>query len=82
MEKRSSGALNLSRMFSSFLRADIDDCADQPCLNGGTCLDEVNDYTCICAVGYTGENCNIGKNGVYFSEFITTRKIFQFIAAL
>ena len=40
---------------------DIDDCADQPCLNGGTCIDGVNDYICICADGYTRENCSIGK---------------------
>ena len=41
--------------------SDINDCADQPCLNGGTCIDEVNDYTCRCADGYTGKNCSIGK---------------------
>ena len=48
---------------SSFLfSADIDNCVDQPCLNGGTCIDSVNDFTCVCAVGYTGKNCSIGKN--------------------
>ena len=42
--------------------ADIDDCAVQLCHNGGTCIDAVNDYTCICADGYTGKNCSTGKN--------------------
>ena len=41
--------------------SDIDDCADQPCLNGGSCIDSVNDYTCRCADGYSGKNCSIGK---------------------
>ena len=59
----SLGALNLFSMFTLFLE-DIDNCTDQPCLNGGTCIDSVNDYTCKCAVGYTGKNCSIGKNKV------------------
>ena len=52
---------------------DIDECADKPCLNGGTCVDGVNDYTCVCAVGYTGENCGIGKNimGKLFKQSVT-----------
>ena len=44
--------------------ADIDDCASQPCQNGATCIDAVNDYTCNCVDGYTGKNCSIGKNRV------------------
>ena len=49
----------------------IDDCSVQPCLNGGTCIDAVNDYTCRCASGYTGKNCGVGKNRVsVFSSFV------------
>ena len=40
---------------------DVDDCASGPCLNGGTCTDDVNGYTCKCAVGYGGLNCTTGK---------------------
>ena len=32
---------------------DIDFCASQPCLNGGTCIDTVNGYTCNCTGNYT-----------------------------
>ena len=39
---------------------DIDDCSPNPCQNGGTCSDEVNNYTCSCVAGYTGYNCSIG----------------------
>ena len=41
---------------------DVDDCADNPCQNGGNCTDGVNDYNCTCAAGYTGRNCSIGNN--------------------
>ena len=39
---------------------DIDDCDPNPCQNGGTCTDGVNNYRCSCAAGYTGYNCSIG----------------------
>ncbi|XP_036362567.1 protein jagged-1b-like isoform X5 [Octopus sinensis] len=28
-----------------------------PCLNGGTCVEEINGYFCRCAYGYTGPKC-------------------------
>ena len=40
---------------------DIDDCAAQPCLNGGVCTDKVNGYQCSCSDGYAGVNCQTGK---------------------
>ena len=40
---------------------EIDNCADDPCKNGGQCVDGVNKYSCSCARGFTGENCNISK---------------------
>ena len=46
-------------LISLFL--DIDDCESSPCQNGGTCIDEVNYYTCICNPGYIGPDCEIGR---------------------
>jgi hypothetical protein len=40
---------------------DIDDCQNTPCRNNATCTDHVNNYTCTCASGFTGRNCQIGK---------------------
>ncbi|XP_072033284.1 CUB and sushi domain-containing protein 3-like [Amphiura filiformis] len=37
----------------------IDDCAQDPCLNGGTCQDGINEYQCRCSAGYTGTVCEI-----------------------
>ncbi|XP_030623800.1 protein crumbs homolog 2a [Chanos chanos] len=36
---------------------DVDDCVDSPCQNGGTCVDGVNHYTCICPPEYSGTRC-------------------------
>ena len=33
---------------------DIDDCVTARCVNGATCVDGVNQYSCTCNVGFTG----------------------------
>ncbi|XP_072268563.1 coagulation factor VII [Pyxicephalus adspersus] len=37
--------------------SDVDDCLSKPCLNGGTCSDEIQSYVCTCPEGYEGRNC-------------------------
>ena len=37
--------------------SDINDCQFNPCMNGGTCIDGVNLFTCTCAPGYNGDTC-------------------------
>lgn len=32
----------------------IDDCEDNDCENGATCIDGINNYTCFCPSYYTG----------------------------
>ena len=39
---------------------DIDECQSIPCFNEATCVDGVNEYTCECQPGYTGEHCDTG----------------------
>jgi len=40
---------------------DIDDCDPNPCANGGECVDGVDSYTCNCAPGFTGPDCETGE---------------------
>ncbi|KAI0242791.1 hypothetical protein LSAT2_011097 [Lamellibrachia satsuma] len=40
---------------------DTNECASNPCQNGGTCNDEVNKYSCDCGLGYAGVNCQIDE---------------------
>ncbi len=39
----------------------VDECMSEPCENGGSCSDGVNNYTCSCLPGYTGANCDTGQ---------------------
>jgi hypothetical protein len=34
-----------------------DDCADEPCQNGGHCVDGLDSYQCMCAPGFEGPAC-------------------------
>eukprot|EP00057_Strongylocentrotus_purpuratus_P022288 XP_011676762.1 PREDICTED: fibropellin-3-like [Strongylocentrotus purpuratus] len=43
---------------------DIDECGrGNPCLNGASCINTPGSYTCECADGYTGNNCETGIGG-------------------
>ena len=37
--------------------AAVDECVSIPCMNGATCVDGINTYTCRCDNGYMGLNC-------------------------
>lgn len=39
---------------------DVDDCTDTSCVRG-TCVDGINEFTCICDTGFTGDTCDTGK---------------------
>ncbi|KAJ0179731.1 hypothetical protein K1T71_004322 [Dendrolimus kikuchii] len=36
---------------------EVDLCYSSPCVNNGTCVRREGGYTCVCAAGYTGVNC-------------------------
>ena len=35
----------------------IDNCVDNACLNGASCVNGINSYTCSCTSGWTGNLC-------------------------
>lgn len=37
------------------------ECLSNPCLNEGTCIEQVNGYQCRCMPGYTGTRCETSK---------------------
>lgn len=40
---------------------DIDECASNPCAAGGTCVDQVDGFECICPEQWVGATCQLGK---------------------
>uniref|UniRef100_A0A8C7TIQ0 Uncharacterized protein n=1 Tax=Oncorhynchus mykiss TaxID=8022 RepID=A0A8C7TIQ0_ONCMY len=37
--------------------SNINECGSSPCLNGGTCVDEMNQFSCTCTKGWAGATC-------------------------
>ncbi|KAK3575952.1 hypothetical protein CHS0354_019270 [Potamilus streckersoni] len=37
----------------------LNECANHPCKNGGSCVNQINGYSCTCPAGYVGHNCTI-----------------------
>jgi len=54
---------------------DDDDCTPNPCQNGGACIDGINSYTCTCATGYIGTNCETGIYGVQMEVELPFAKV-------
>lgn len=44
-----------------FSPADVDDCQSEPCENGGTCVDKVDSFLCLCLPSYGGDTCEKGE---------------------
>ncbi|XP_062902207.1 sushi, nidogen and EGF-like domain-containing protein 1 isoform X1 [Mobula hypostoma] len=41
---------------------EINECSSQPCLNGGTCKDEINSFVCECQKAFAGTLCESAVN--------------------
>ena len=53
--------------------SDIGECTSAPCQNNGTCVDEINRFTCNCSFGYTGDHCETSNCCVFDNElFVET----------
>ena len=50
--------VHIKKIFS-----DDNECASDPCQNGGTCEDLMNGYRCKCPPEYQGRNCERRKFG-------------------
>ena len=39
---------------------EVVECVSEPCVNGGTCVEGFNQYSCECPIGWEGVQCEIG----------------------
>ena len=61
-----------------FLRLDLrklldgstDQCISDPCINGGTCVEGVLGYICMCPTLYNGQNCELNSTGEITLNFL------------
>lgn len=56
-----------TRLFSPLFpfTADVDDCQSEPCANGGTCIDKIDSFLCLCLPSYGGDMCEKGERLVH-----------------
>ena len=45
--------------------SDSNGCDSTPCEHGGTCITELDVYSCLCEEGYEGQHCQIGEQLIY-----------------
>lgn len=56
---------------------DIDECAVNPCRNGGECVNMIAKFKCICPVGYSGTLCEVCTQ-FFFGIFIASHLLRDF----
>ena len=54
--------------FAYFFHLDYNECASEPCLNGGACQDGVNGYQCRCTEEFAGQSCEVSDQELVFKE--------------
>nr|XP_061794927.1 protein crumbs homolog 1-like [Nerophis lumbriciformis] len=62
---------------------DVDECASEPCMNGGFCLNYVDRFECVCDLNYSGIHCQIDVSDFYIYVFLGLwQNLFQLVSYL
>ena len=48
--------------YAQLMFTEINECSEVICSNGGTCIDKIDSYVCLCVDGYEGHTCDMNKN--------------------
>ncbi|XP_035526367.1 protein crumbs homolog 1-like [Morone saxatilis] len=62
---------------------DVDECASDPCMNGGFCINYVNSFECVCDMNYSGIHCQMDVSDFYLYLFLGLwQNLFQLVSYL
>ncbi|XP_075340384.1 protein crumbs homolog 1-like [Odontesthes bonariensis] len=62
---------------------DMDECASDPCMNGGFCINYMNSFECVCDMNYSGIYCQIDVSDFYMYLFLGLwQNLFQLVSYL
>ncbi|XP_038139449.1 protein crumbs homolog 1-like [Cyprinodon tularosa] len=62
---------------------DIDECASDPCMNGGFCINYMNSFECVCDMNYSGVYCQMDVSDFYMYLFLGLwQNLFQLVSYL
>ncbi|XP_017275817.1 protein crumbs homolog 1 [Kryptolebias marmoratus] len=62
---------------------DVDECASEPCMNGGFCINYVNSFECVCDMNYSGIYCQMDVSDFYMYLFLGLwQNLFQLVSYL
>lgn len=77
---------NYRSFAGEFCEYDLNECESNPCQNGGTCINEIGSFHCICPSNVTGTYCansifNSPISSAFFTN-ITLKQLIYCVAAL
>ncbi|KAM9845205.1 protein crumbs homolog 1-like [Aulostomus maculatus] len=62
---------------------DVDECASEPCMNGGFCVNYINSFECVCDMNYSGIHCQMDVSDFYLYIFLGLwQNLFQLVSYL
>lgn len=51
-------------------------CLNNSCSDRELCIEQVNNFTCVCKPGFSGSRCEKGQNKQYFNKY----KVVKYLA--
>ena len=69
------------RVFIYFIFSDVNECLNNPCMNGATCVNTRGDFQCLCPPQWTGKICSGGNCCNLYLTLSMLGKLFMLLEA-